>query len=69
MRIQRFDQGDLLAATPALELFFAGDGFVDIAKRIPVEQALHVIFIGEAFPVVKLVFEGALVQVAGDTDL
>jgi len=69
MRIHRFDQGDLLAATPALELFFAGDGFVDIAKRIPVEQALHVIFIGEAFQAVELVLEGALVQVAGDADV
>jgi hypothetical protein len=65
MGIDGFDQRDLLRSSPTLQLFLATDGSVHTIKRFPIEQALHVVFVGETLETVKLVFEGSRVKLAG----
>jgi hypothetical protein len=55
MGIDGFDQRDLLRSSPTLQLFLATDGSVHTIKRFPIEQALHVVFVGETLETVKLV--------------
>lgn len=69
MRIDRFDENDFLRSGPAFELLLTANCFVDVVVGLPVEQALHVVFVGEAFATVKFVFKRALVQVAGDASV
>jgi hypothetical protein len=47
-RIRRLNQADFLLATPALELFLAGDGIADVAEGFEVNQPVHVVLRGES---------------------
>lgn len=69
MWISAHDQGDLFSAAPALQLLFAGEGFVDFIVRLPVEQPDDLVAIGESLEVMKLVLEDAAVEVAGHSDV
>ena len=64
MRIQEFDQRDFLGSTPAFELLFATNCFLNIIERLPVQETLDLIFVRESFDAVEFVLEDTFVEVA-----
>jgi hypothetical protein len=69
VRILADDQGGVLGAGPSLELLLAGEGFVNVIVRFPIEQTDDFVAMREAFVVVKLVLENASVKIAADADI
>ena len=57
MRIHAFDQGDLLATSPALDFFFARDRLRGIDEQLVIDQASKVVAAGETRVELILVFE------------
>jgi hypothetical protein len=68
VEIQAFDQGNLLASTPAFELLFAVDGRKHVVKGLLIEQAIHIVFTGETGRHVFFVPEQAILWGAGNVD-
>ena len=69
MWIQGFDQGNLLASTPAFELLLAVDGRPHIVKRLPIEPAIYIVFTGKTGKDVFFVLEHAILRAPGDADV
>jgi len=67
--VKGFDQGNLLASTPAFELLLAVDGGPHIVKRLPVEQAIHIVSTGKTVKDMFFVLEHAILRAAGDADV
>jgi len=62
-----FDEANLLAATPALDFFFAADCCLGIEEAFVINEAGEIVPAGESGHEFVLVFEHAAVQIAGDT--
>jgi hypothetical protein len=62
MRIQRFDQDNLLRSPPALELFLAIDCLLNFVERLRLQQTFNLIFVGESFNTVEFVFKDRFAQ-------
>jgi hypothetical protein len=69
MRIHRFDQVNLLAATPSLDFFLATDRCIGIDEFFVIDQARQVVSAGESRNKFVLVLEDAMRQVAGDASV
>jgi hypothetical protein len=67
MRIQGLDEGDLLAPSPAFNLFFAVDCWVRIEKALVLNETGQIVQAGETPDVFVLVLPDAACQVASDT--
>lgn len=69
MRIDDFDERDLLRSPPSLELLFASDSFVNVVERFPVKEPFHLVFVRESFDPMKLMLEDPLEEIAGDPNV
>ena len=67
MRIERFDQGDLSGAEPALDLFFTGDGGADVAESLHVDEFAGALTGRKARDLMLLVLQDTSLDVVGDT--
>lgn len=67
--VSRFDERDLLCASPALSLFFSVDGAVDVVEAFVVHQAGTVILGGEVLDCVAFVLECSAVDAVRHADV
>jgi tRNA(Ile)-lysidine synthase len=69
VRVHRFNQRDFPFPPPAFQLLLPADRLQHVVVRLPVEQAVHIVFGGEALKRVLFVLKNALIQAAGDADV
>src|ERR1700693_6136219 len=69
MRIQRFDQRNLLRPTPPFQLLLPPNSLVDVVIRLPIDQPFRAVAGSEALPVMELMLKGPSAQVAGHPDV
>ena len=69
VRVEEFDQRNLLRSSPPLELPFAIYCLLNFVERFPIQQPLNSIFVRESFNAVKFVLEEATVEIARHADV
>ena len=67
--IELRDQPQFLFSSPALQLLFARDRFVDVIVALPIHETDRVVLVRKSFVVVRLVLEDAPVEIVGHADI
>src|SRR3954447_21178557 len=68
-RVHRFDQRNLLCASPALQFLLPRNRFLDVLKTLGAHKAIAVVARREAIAFLPFVLKNALVQVTGHPDI
>src|SRR5258707_15694511 len=69
LRIDGFNESNLLGSSPTLELLLTTDSSMHNIEGFPVKQTLNVVFVGESLQAMELVLESSCMEFAGHTDV
>ena len=68
-RIESRDQPQLLFSSPALQLLFTRDGFVNVVIAFPIHETYGIVLIGKTLLPVHFVLKNTAAKIVGHSDV